>query len=180
MVVMKQGSTLIIPHLFKLILIVTTTVMNGDGSRGYGLRSRLYFDGEDDNYELWEVKFMGYLRTVKLHEILAAEPPDADKNAQVYAELVQLLDNTSLSLIIRDAKDKGKEALQILRDHYLGTSKPRIISLYTELTSLKMTGDEKVTEYMIRAETAASSLKAAGETISDSLLVAMILKGLPQ
>ena len=125
------------------------------------------------------MKFLGYLRTVKLHEIVTADAPEADKNAQVYAELIQLLDNTSLSLIIRDAKDKGKEALQILRDHYLGTSKPRIISLYTELTSLKITGDEKVTEYMIRAETAASSLKAAGETISDSLLVAMILKGLP-
>jgi len=32
---------------------------------------------------------------------------------------------------------------------------------------------------MLRAETAATSLKSAGEVISDSLLIAMILKGLP-
>jgi len=32
---------------------------------------------------------------------------------------------------------------------------------------------------MIRAETAAASLKRAGEVISDSLLVAMVIKGLP-
>src|SRR6218665_3569940 len=32
---------------------------------------------------------------------------------------------------------------------------------------------------MLRAETAASSLKTAGEVVSDSLLLAMILKGLP-
>ena len=32
---------------------------------------------------------------------------------------------------------------------------------------------------MLRAETAATSLKSAGETISDSLLIAMIIKGLP-
>ena len=32
---------------------------------------------------------------------------------------------------------------------------------------------------MIRAETAAASLKRAGEIISDSLLVAMVIKGLP-
>ena len=34
-------------------------------------------------------------------------------------------------------------------------------------------------DYMIKAETAATSLKNAGEIISDSMLIAMILKGLP-
>ena len=33
--------------------------------------------------------------------------------------------------------------------------------------------------YVLRAETAAASLKSAGEKISDSLLIAMVLKGLP-
>ena len=61
----------------------------------------------------------------------------------------------------------------------LSQRKPRIISLYTELTSLKKMDEESVTDYMIRAETVPTSLKTAGETISDSLLVAMVLKGLP-
>ena len=38
---------------------------------------------------------------------------------------------------------------------------------------------ETTTDYVIRAEIAATSLKAAGEVISDGLLVAMTLKGLP-
>ena len=36
-----------------------------------------------------------------------------------------------------------------------------------------------MTVYLLRAKTAAVCLKNAGEAISDSLLIAMILKGLP-
>lgn len=97
----------------------------------------------------------------------------------MYAELVQLVDDTSLSLVIRAAKDDWKKAIQILREYYMGTSKPRIISLYTELTSLKMEENKSVTDHLIRAEKAATSLKSANEVICDSLLVTVVLKGQP-
>jgi len=154
---------------------------------GYGPRGRLIFDGDERKYELWEVKFLGFMRLQKLNQIiqpadeggLPAAEVTAAKNAEAFAELVQLLDDRSLSLVLRDAKDKGREALAILREHYLSKGKPRVIALYTELTTLKKAESESVTDYMIRAETAATSLKTAGEVISDSLLIAMILKGLP-
>ena len=84
-----------------------------------------------------------------------------------------------MSLVIREANNDGRKALKVLREHYQGKGKPRIIALYTELTSLHMGEGETTTDYTIRAETAATSLKAAGEVISDGLLVAMTLKGLP-
>ena len=65
--------------------------MASDKRTGYGPRYRLYFDGDSDKYELWEVKFLGYLRTLKLHDVVTATAtltdPDAiaaavDKNAQ--------------------------------------------------------------------------------------------------
>ena len=43
-----------------------------------------------------------------------------------------------------------------------------------------MNSDESITDYVIRAETAATSLKTAGEIVSEGLMVAMVLKGLPQ
>ena len=145
---------------------------------GYG-RSRLYYDGDESKYELWEIKFLAHLRLQGLIDALTNAEITVDQNAKIFAELILVLDDKSLSLVMRDAKDKGKQAIEILREHYLGKSKPRIISLYRELASLKMAAKETVTEYMIRAENYATALKTAKETISDSLLIAMVLKGLP-
>ena len=81
---------------------------------------RLIFDGDETKYELWEVKFLGYLRIQKLLEVIESDSPDAAKNAEVFAELVQCLDDRSLTLIIRDAKNDGKKALKVQRQHYIG------------------------------------------------------------
>src|SRR6218665_3205982 len=111
-------------------------------STGYGPRMRLIFDGDERKYELWEVKFLGFMRLQKLHVFVSEEDPDPEKNAEAFAELIQCLDDRSLSLVMRDARDNGKKALEILREHYLGKSKPKIISLYTELTTLSTSEDE--------------------------------------
>ena len=55
-----------------------------------------------------------------------------------------------------------------------------MISLYTELTSLVKSANESVTDNVIRAESVATALKNAGETVTHSLRKAMVLKGLPK
>ena len=45
---------------------------------------------------------------------------------------------------------------------------------------MKMHPTETTADYVIRAETAVTSLKTADEVISDSLLMAICLKGLPK
>lgn len=137
------------------------------------------FNGDSRSYELWEVKFLGLMRLKKLSKVFSEDNPDPEDNAEAFAELIQCIDDRSLSLIMRDATDKGKEALDLLRRHYRPKGKSTIISLYQELTSLTL-ASESITDYIIRAETAANALRQTGETISDSLLIAMVIKGLPK
>ena len=128
-------------------------------STGYGPSrdarwKTLTFTGDENNYELWEAKFLGHLRILKLKNTIlpSEEAPDAAKNEECYADLIQFLDDKSLSLVMRDSADDGRKALKILREHYASQSKPRIITLYTELTSLEMAAHETVTEYLTRQD----------------------------
>ena len=140
----------------------------------------LYFDGDERKFEIWNEKFIGYMKIKKLKDILVGiGPVTQDDNENIYSELIQFLDERSISLIMRDAKDDGRKAYKILKDHYAGSSKPRVIALYTQLTSLKKTANETITDYILRAESAANALRDADEIVSDGLLVAMVVKGLP-
>ena len=155
------------------------------GSTGYGPSSRysrVFFSGNEDEYELWETRFISYLELKDLKGVVDATDEttvDATKNSKVFSEMVQYLDDTSLGLIMREAKGDGRKSLQLLRTHYAGRGSVRLIALWTELTSLDKLSTESITDYILKAEKAATSLKNAGQTVSDPLLIAMMMKGLP-
>ena len=141
------------------------------------------FSGVGDEYDLWETRFTAHLSVLSLKKSLtppnAPSDDDAIANEQIYCELVQALDSKSLALIMYEAVDNGRKALEILRNHYRGSGRPRIMHSYTKLCNLTMQ-NETLTEFMIRAEGIAAGLRAAGETVSDSLIISMIMKGLPE
>lgn len=89
------------------------------------------------------------------------------------------MDQRSFSLLIKDAKDNTREAPRILRWYYAGSCKPRMPTLYNQLTTLKKSHSECITDYSIKVENAATALNATNEMVKDSVLVRMVLKQLP-
>ena len=106
-----------------MFLLVRNEMASSSNSTGYGPRKWLLFNGDESKYELWEVKFLAQMRLLKLHNVFVPDTDDevaASKKANAFAELVQCLDDRSLSLVIREAKDDGQKALNVLRQHYQG------------------------------------------------------------
>ena len=78
---------------------------------GYWPRSCLLFNGDENNYELWEGKFLGCMTLQKLNEVIldCNNENYTEKNAKAFAELVQSMDDRSLLLVICDAKTTAIE-----------------------------------------------------------------------
>ena len=109
--------------------------------KGYRPRTaKLFFDNNESTYGLWEVKFLGYLRIQHLHQMVLSPTDQSDdmdfveKNAIVFTNIWT---TRVCHLIMRVARDNGRKAWGILWEHYLSKGKPKVISLYTELTSLR-------------------------------------------
>ena len=172
----------------SIVVVLSNGYIFTNLSTGYGpSRSRLYFDGDSDTFPMWETRFINYLYMLdkEIHDAIlprtaATQEIDEvrEKNRRVYAELVQVLDERSLQLIMTDCKNNGRAAFKVLCKHYQSTEKPRVLTLYEDLTTLRMTEDEDITDFFIRAERATTGLRSASETISDNLVIAMLLRGL--
>lgn len=146
---------------------------------GYGTRTRnILFDGNEKNYKLCEVKFIGYLHTLKLKNELKKKNIYQAKNEEILSQLIEILDERSLALIMRDANDNGQKVIQILRERYMGQEKPKIIVIYKELLMLTKEQEEDLTDYILCAEKAVAALRNSSEVIWDSLLIPMLLKDL--
>ena len=111
----------------------------------------------DINYDKCNL-FLEYLRIQHLHQIVLSPTDQSDdidfikKKSTIVAEIIQYLNDKSLSLLIIDTRDNGRKALRILREHLSSKGKLKVIFLYTELTSLRRLESVSITDYIIRTE----------------------------
>lgn len=80
--------------------------------RGTSRLPRLAFDGDETKYKLWEIEMLGHFHLLGLKDTVLGErtteeqrASDNKRNADTYVELIQQLDDKSLSWIIKDVPD---------------------------------------------------------------------------
>ena len=83
------------------------------------------------NIKFEKQKFLGHLHMLGLKEAILGQnlngmETDTDRNKDAYTKFIQVLDDKSLSLIMRGASDNGREALQILCDIILVRGNPKL------------------------------------------------------
>ena len=82
----------------------------------------MLFTHDKTKYKIRETKFLGHLRTLSLKDAIFGKNLNEDetktkRNEVAYAKLKQFLGDKSLSLIMREASDNGRETLRILHDY---------------------------------------------------------------
>ena len=74
---------------------------NLDNLTGYGSQTtprNLIFDGNEEHYEMWECKFLAYMRIKKLKKvILPGGRATADEQEDAFALLMRLLYSVSMT-----------------------------------------------------------------------------------
>ena len=151
--------------------------------------SHLCFSGKAEDYETWEDRVYAYLSEQGFDAVFdeaAAVGGSAEAmaditvmNRRVYNIVIQVLDRESIRLVRNDAKFDGRKVFQILRNYFCGTGRSRVLSLFTEIGSLKKKDCESVTRYILRAEEIMLALKVAKHPIDEMMSIALVVNGLP-
>ena len=96
-----------------------------------------------------------------------------------------VLDSSSLMLIRHNCVDHkglgdGHKASGLLQDRFRSNETVTVVSLMRQLSRLQLKEDEALHSYCIRARKLSTRLEQAGEHLSEPLLNAMVLNGLPE
>ena len=151
----------------------------------------LQFSGREEDYPFWSEKFEAAMaaRGSEYEAVLLGtnDPPSEERHRvllaavkkTIWVDLVQVLDRKTLMLVRRDCKGDGRAAWLMIAEHFKSTERPRVLTLMSRLTNLKLEETEDVGDYLIRAEEIEADLHDAGEEITKSMMFSLVLKGLP-
>ena len=76
--------------------------------------------------------------------------------------------------------DDGRKAWVLLQQRFRSDETVTVVSVMRQLAGLQLKEDEEIHDYFIRAQELSTRLEHAGEHLSDPLLNAMVLPGLPE
>ena len=107
-----------------------------------------------------------------------------DKNT-LWCMLALILDSISLMLIRHDCVGKdglsdGTRAWNLLKEKFRSEESPTVVTLVSQVARMQLKPEEALHECFIRAQELMTRLSDAGERISETIFVMLVLNGLPE
>ena len=108
-----------------------------------------------------------------------------NRNTILWCYLAMVLHSTSLMVIRHDCVDKnglgdGRKAWALLQQRFRSDETVTVVSVMRQLARLQLKEVEALHNYFIRAQELSARLEHAEEHLSEPLLNAMVLNGLPE
>lgn len=136
------------------------------------------------NYNLWKDRVRDYLDEKNLLRVVdddIPEDPSLDyelKNKRALFAIKKFLDDT-LYCRIKAADGRAKTMFKMLDEVYERKSQNTMISLTTQLMTLKAEKEEKMEDYFSRIEDLCDQLILAGGKMAETTKIAILINGLP-
>ena len=131
------------------------------------------------DFPIWQQRFSIFLTRKGLDKVLEEDNPCPIQNCQVYADIVDAVDDISLGLILNDAKNDGKKAYNILIDYYLGSHRARKNNTIKDLIRVSLKSNETIIQFTCRVDRMRDTL-AQYNLKDDDLIITCVLNGLPK
>ena len=85
-----------------------------------------------------------------------------------------------VSFILRPDRGKGFEFWSVLCKMFKGFERPRLQKVISDLTNLRKYSNESIVDCITRAEDMQLNISGVDESISEKMVVSILLKGLPR
>ena len=106
------------------------------------------------------------------------------RNNTIWCYLAKVLDSTTLMLIRHHLDNKGlgdgREAWVLLQQKFQSDETVTVVNVVWQQSRLHLKEDDALHNYFIRAQELSRMLEHAGEHLSEAVLNAMVLNGLPE
>lgn len=131
----------------------------------------------DDNYYTWAPRFEGMLIMYGLETTITNARAVAADSAKAKALMAIYVEDQFVGVVKNS--ETAKEAWDTLAGMFATRSNARRLQLKTEISTLRMEGNETVSAYATRASKLRDQLLAAGQPLNEDELVLCMLNGLP-
>jgi hypothetical protein len=131
----------------------------------------------DDNYYTWAPRFEGLLIMYGLEATITDVNAAAALMAKAKALMAIYVEDQFVG-VVKNC-ETAKEAWDTLAGIFATRSNARRLQLKTEISTLRMEGNETVSAYSTRASKLRDQLLAAGQPLNEDELVLCMLNGLP-